>query len=366
MNKTAIANHDEKLDIMDHLNQDHLDELLVVANYYGKEADYSKAAIADIFEEGVLMDVSAKDKNNQLYVPFTVRGTLEEKILYLAYYALTKQGVNLKGSHRKFFEVSKKSMPSKNMMRIEIKSASQLPDYYAAYTYGIALKSINRPQTVTPESQKKNILMRIVDHVFLWLLRTLSSKNRMKLVTNMNRDIRLYTLRFSKKEVPQEECVQGAIDVYLHGESPGGLWIRQLKEGDIIFSRTEVPDRHQHLHEGKNILIADETAFPALAGILELWKNPEPPIVLALMRDVDEQSYFSEVSKPEGTQFHYLWYEEDKQAEPIINILKTIKTLDGAWGGLEREAAKEVRHYIRNVLTVEGMKNHIKGYWAIK
>ena len=37
MMKTPIADNDKKLDIMDHLNQDHSDELLIVANYYGQK-----------------------------------------------------------------------------------------------------------------------------------------------------------------------------------------------------------------------------------------------------------------------------------------------------------------------------------------
>ena len=49
MMKTPIADNDKKLDIMDHLNQDHSDELLIVANYYGQNSDYSEARISDIF-----------------------------------------------------------------------------------------------------------------------------------------------------------------------------------------------------------------------------------------------------------------------------------------------------------------------------
>ncbi|MGY4698610.1 DUF2470 domain-containing protein [Avibacterium paragallinarum] len=50
MTRTQIANIDEKLDIIDHLNQDHSDELLVIANYYSQDSNYTKARIADIFE----------------------------------------------------------------------------------------------------------------------------------------------------------------------------------------------------------------------------------------------------------------------------------------------------------------------------
>lgn len=51
MMKTPIADNDKKLDIMDHLNQDHSDELLIVANYYGQNSDYSEARISDILKK---------------------------------------------------------------------------------------------------------------------------------------------------------------------------------------------------------------------------------------------------------------------------------------------------------------------------
>ncbi|MGB0844611.1 MAG: fumarylacetoacetate hydrolase family protein, partial [Alphaproteobacteria bacterium] len=42
----------------------------------------------------------------------------------------------------------------------------------------------------------------------------------------------------------------------------------ELKAGDVIMSRSESPDKHPHLKSGQALLIADETAYPALVGIL--------------------------------------------------------------------------------------------------
>lgn len=366
MMKTPIADNDKKLDIIDHLNQDHSDELLIVANYYGQNSNYSEARISDIFEEGMVIDACHIDRGNlQFYVPFTITGSIEEKILYLAYYALTKQGEKFKGNKRQFFTVGQKSMPSKNIMRIFINGVNPFPEYYAAYSYGFVLKRIDRPQKILSNNMKKGFFMRVFDRVFIWLLRILSSKNRMKLIEQMNSDIRLYTLRLSAQDI-SGQYVQGAIDVYLHGDSPGGAWIKQLKEGDIIFSRASIKDKHPHLRHGKNVLIGDETAYPALAGILELWSNPEPPIILILMNDPEEKDYFKDLAMPKDTEQHYLIYAEKKQSDLVIDTLKQLGSLDGAWGGLERSEAQKVRHYIRNVLSIDGTKNHIKGYWTMK
>ncbi|MDO5679607.1 MAG: SIP domain-containing protein [Pelistega sp.] len=362
MNTTPLANHDDKLDIMEHLNHDHLDELLAVANYYGGE-EYTAVHILDIYEEGLLIETIQNSEKSELYIPFMIKGPIEEKVLYLAYYAMSKQGESLRGNRRRFFEVIGKSMPSKHMMRIEIKSMATFPDEYAAYAYGLVLKKINKPKEDDKENTKKNFLMRVFDRVFLWFLGVLSSKRRMKLVRNMNRDMRIYTLRFAENNT-NEAQYKGAIDVYIHGGSPGGQWIQSLEVGDIIFSRTEMTDRHAHLQKGKHILIADETAYPAIAGILELWSNVEPPIVVILMRDVEELSYFKHVRMPTNTVVQYLNYQTGEQARPVLDLLKGIDTLDGAWGGLEREAAKKIRHYLRNQMSIDGKSNHIKGYWS--
>ena len=58
--------------------------------------------------------------------------------------------------------------------------------------------------------------------------------------------------------------------------------------------------------------------------------------------------------------------QRKKQSELVIDTLKQLGSLDGAWGGLERSEAQKVRHYIRNVLSIDGTKHHIKGYWTMK
>lgn len=365
MVKTPIINRNEKLDIMDHLNQDHQEELLVVANYYGKQGEYTQAIIEDIFEEGVVLSAIVLGQSEKIYIPFSIEGSLEERILYLAYYVLTKQGESLRGSRKQFFQVNAKSAPSNNILRVEVKSITPLPEYYAGYTYGVVLKKISNPKALDTTIKKKGFFARIFNHIFIGLLRILNSKNRVKLIEAMNKDIRLYTLRFSRKN-EQHQVTNGAIDVYFHGDSPGGSWVRQLKEGDIIVSRTEVADKHEYLRQGKNVLIGDEAAFPALAGILELWDNPEPPIVMALMNDEVEKKYFQNILMPKGTDFRTIVYKNKKQSDLVIKELERLDHIDGAWGGFERDEAKKVRHFIRNTLSIDGMKNHVKGYWASK
>jgi len=55
---------------------------------------------------------------------------------------------------------------------------------------------------------------------------------------------------------------------------------------------------------GQVLLIADETAYPALVGILENWKNQIHPVVILISAKKDEQNYFSEETLPQSAQVH--------------------------------------------------------------
>ena len=101
-------------------------------------------------------------------------------------------------------------------------------------------------------------------------MKHLSTQKRQKLIESMNKDVRLYTLRKAFADSSNHEDLHfGYIDIFTHGSSPGSQWVQQLSAGALISSRTETDDKHEHLHEGQAVLIADETAFPALAGILD-------------------------------------------------------------------------------------------------
>ncbi|OFS89043.1 hypothetical protein HMPREF3144_01215 [Oligella sp. HMSC05A10] len=376
MKRTAINNIDEKLDIIGHLNNEHSDDLLVIANYYGTQSPYQHTQVQDIYEEGVLLHVVTMNGiADEVFIEFSIKGTLEERILYLAFYAMTKQGLSLTGNKHKFFEVVQSSRVSKHMQRIEIKSAVPLPTYYAGYTYGFLLRRIEpskqshlqaKVQQFTNGTVSRGFFKRRLDAFLIWLLRVMSSKRRMQLIESMNRNLRLYTLRFAKADNDTGAVTHGAVDVYLHDNSAGNQWVHALKPGDMILSRTEVPERHEYLQTGRNVLIGDESAYPAIAGILELWQNPIPPTVLILLRDNADKAYFDEVSKPAATEMIFFTYEANQQAAPILDYLKTINALDGAWGGLEREEAKQIRHYLRHHLQLEGARNHVKAYWVAK
>lgn len=366
---TPIKDKDHKIDIIDHVNQDHPQELLAIARCHQSE-EIETAKIVDIYQQGVKIQARCKASAQEMtfFIPFAIEGGLEDQILYLAYAAIVRQGTDFSGARKHFFEVVSQCKISENMIRITLKSNTPLPVNYPGYAYAFLLKTLKyKPQSSHQESSQKSWHKRLFDHFFIFLMKYLSAKNRKKLLEKTNRDVRLYTLRKSWKQHQNSTFHDyGYVDIFTHGDSAGSMWSKSLEVGDIIMSRSETPDRHSHLDSGQALLIADETAFPALAGILEQWKNPLPPHIITLSNQRDEQSYFHDIDLPEGSIIEAIVCPAEQQALSVLPVLKKIDEIDVVWGAMESGAAKCIRHYLRNERKIKGKHNHMKAYWNIQ
>lgn len=365
--RTPITDVDHKTDIMDHVNQDHGEELLAMARSHCQQKDLLSAKILDIFEEGVQVNIrdTLEATATEIFIPFEIDGGLEDQILYLAYAAIVKEGRDLGGSKKHFFEIIGTSDITPNIVRLRVKSATPLPAYYPGYAYAFLLKSIKKSPSVVA-GQKKHWGKNLFDRFFIWLMKHLSSKNRQKLIQSANKGVRLYTLRKSwKSDEDSAFYDRGEIDVFKHDETAGSRWASELNVGDVILSRSEATDKHPHLASGQTLLIADETAYPAIAGIVEHWQNPVPPYVILLSAAQEEQRYFEDSMFPQNSQVHRVICPAEKQAEEVLLLLQPMGTIDAVWAAFESESAKKVRHYLRNTRKIVGKNNHTKAYWKL-
>ncbi|MEP3348661.1 MAG: SIP domain-containing protein [Marinomonas sp.] len=367
---TPIKDIDQKLDIIDHVNQDHPEEVLAIARSNTNNGENLRSAkVLDIFEEGVNIEVQLDTSTDQVLVPFQIKGELEDQILYLAYAAIVKEGRDFGGNGKYFFEVLAKQNITQNMVRVTVKSTMPLPEYYPGYAYAFLLKIMQAaPQITSSESKKKPWQKNMFDRFFVWLMKHLSPKNREKLLQSANKDVRLYTLRKSWKNDDSSTFFdRGYIDFFTHGETSGSQWVKSLTVGDVIMSRSGTPDKHGHLESGQALLVADETAYPALAGILEKWQNPESPTVVLISSMEAEQAYFDydKVSLPEG-RVHRIVCMPEQQAEKVLAVVQELDSVDVVWAACEAKAAKEIRHFLRNKRQLSGKPNHTKAYWKLK
>ena len=144
---------------------------------------------------------------------------------------------------------------------------------------------------------------------------------------------RYYTLR----QVTQTTSnAQVWIDVYVHGDNLGSRWATSRKLGDTITTQREFAEHVHHLHDGKALLIADETSLPTVARLLEQWQNPIPPVVMVMTHNATEQAYLSHSTS--ATPYRLIQinhYDSHDIQGHIQQLLDEQMTFDSVWGGLQ-------------------------------
>ncbi|MBS9778455.1 MAG: SIP domain-containing protein [Gammaproteobacteria bacterium] len=371
MIKSPLADQDEKFDIIEHINQDHTDEILSIAHVFTDYTNANTAKLLDIFEEGAELELTFYENLSEVqsvFVPFQIKGDIEEKLLYLAYSAMAQQGKALSDSKRQFFEITDTYLLTPNIIRLTISSDSQLPEKSPAYAYGFLLKVIEK-QKIQKETinvdRKKTRFQHLADTLLLWVMKKLSSKNRKKMIKGMNKGIRYYTLQTSWRSGNNDFCDQGFVDVFFHGETKGSQWALSLKKGDVISSRVESADNHDNINDGQALLIADETAYPALLGILQEWQNPIAPFVIIISEKPEEQHYFSDEDISIAARVLRITCPPCEQGKHVTDAIESLPEFCTTWGAFEKESSKTVRAYIRNHYDISGHNNRIRGYWVL-
>lgn len=366
--RTAVADKDMKLDIIDHINQDHTDELMVMAQFYSPDRKVDAASILDFYNEGVLCEVVSGQARQELFIEFELEGDLEENLLYLSFQAAVKQKKSLSLNQKSFFEVLDKQPLTPNFTRLVVRGQGPLPAYYPEYAYGFQLKLLKKAGAASASRPaQKGVLGSLLDRGLLWIIKRVSSQRRQRIIETLNKDIRLYTLRQSCKATPASAFLdQGLVDIFTHDDSPGSQWVQSLGTGDIIAAATQIAYKHDYLMQGQTVLITDETGYPSVAALLEHWANPQPPTVIVISAAACEQDYFPEQAFAPGTVVHRIVCAASEQAEQVIQVLQSLAAIEAVWGALENEAAKTVRRYLRNERALAGKYSHLKGYWKHK
>lgn len=365
---------DEKNEIIEHLNKDHTKDLILVAKTFGNLKDVETCQLLDIYQDSCSLEVTlSSGEQKNIEVEFTAKGDITEKMLFLAYEAMLKNKELLmptKGGKTQYFEFIEKEKVTKNMMRLHLKSFESLSTDYAGLAYNFKLQNL---QTIPAEEKVKKTKnkMSFFQHKFMSILlfisKKLSSSKRRTILKKMARG-RYYTVRrISKSEKNQQNYDLTQVDVLLHGNSPGSIWAKNCKKGDILVSLREHPEKFLTLEEeGKILLIADETAYPAVAGFLENWKFNQAPLVFLTANSEAEKSYFNDCKFPENTHFEWIVCNYDQQLQKILAKVDEFSQsgISLVWGALEANIAKKIRVFLRTQLAMDNKKTILKGYWT--
>ena len=396
-------NAPELQDIISHINEEHIDELLGFLQAFTSistaELNNTEVQLTTVYAEGIDIQVQPKnveyhsitaqnqfDQSQSFFIAFADSITHPDE-LQVQYIALKQKADKKLGKKtikltKQVFDVQDSYRVSKNMLRLQlsmpipsnaskVERAASVPTNEAGYAYLFDLdhNALTQEATAdTTDSSEENNLRPARSHCY-------------------------YTLR---KAWQTSTDMQALVDVFLHGDTPGGSWAQSLQSGDTVVTKREFPEKTEHLRDGQALLIADETSMPTVARLLELWKNPKPPLVICVTQDIADQCYVDAVkmrSSLDGIDNDNSDTDSDCNTEsrkdnhftvlPIVtnqaNSGAELATLidsqlggylthnplqiDKVWGALEANTAKALRPLLKDRLALSRTDVVVKVYW---
>lgn len=351
-------------DVIEHVNDDHQDELLSIAQVF-IDADAERAVLLDVTDEGLRFRVEAPSGTQDQFHPFAMVGGAEDKILFLAYRAMVRQRKLPPGTKTRYFRFVERQALSANMLRLVFSTDRPLPANEPGYAFFFSLKAL-RPGVSRQDTEPSGmpLMMQLWFRGVLAVMKRLRPPARRKLLNSMYSKSKYYTLRAGFPAAGDDETRHVAwVDVYTHDGSPGSLWAESLAPGDMVKTTAEYREKTEHVHQGRVLLIADETGMPALAALLEGWRNPLAPTLILISRSPAEQDYIEASLIPEKSQVHRVVSDGEERMRRIEALLPALGSLDAAWGALEESDAKMVRTFLRTHHSFEAGNNRVRGYW---
>lgn len=421
-NSYTAIDSPELTDIIAHINEEHFDELVgflraftALPSELATKLEDMEVQLTTVYAEGICLQVSAKLlvqgseglegwANQTLQpqkffiafaAPITQVDDLQTQYIVLKQRADKKLGKKTIKLTQQKFVVQDRYKVSKNMLRLELSLA--VPPNTAN---GASPTS----DAVLPVTEAGYAYLFDLDHNFDLEHNVVTGNNDNSQDKRQNdngaqnsypaRQHRYYTLR---KAWQTSQGWHAWVDVFLHGDTSGGNWAAALQIGDTVMTKREFPEKVAHLQEGQALLIVDETSMPTAARLLELWQNPQPPLVICVIQDAADQSYFDDIKI--GSHSYDMDDSGDSKNSPnkrsdnlvaqpftVLPIVtdQTVSgqetaqlidttlnqylatqplSIDKVWGALEATTAKTLRGLLRDRLQLSRTEVVVKVYW---
>lgn len=401
-------NDPEIASVVAHINEEHLDELLGFLSAFTSlsttELDLVDAQITDIYAEGIA--IQTRSKNSETQQTDAQNNSIHDQTFFIAFATSISQLDDLQGQYillkqradkklgkktikltKQVFDVQNSYRVSKNMLRLELSMPSLDSDTPLNNTAQLSNAKGAKSSTSVPTNEAGYAYLFDLEHNAMTNALTTDSTDNHKSDDSEKENIRLarphcyYTLR---KAWQADDEIRAWVDVFLHGDTPGGNWATALQAGETVVTKREFPEKVEHLRDGQAVLIVDETSMPTAARLLELWNNPTPPLVVCVTQDAGDQSYFDTVKMRSGIDCDT---ENNGNDHFIILPIVTNQVNSGAdlatlidrelgdyltnnplqidkiWGALEANTAKALRPLLKDRLGLSRTDVVVKVYW---
>ncbi|WP_201604393.1 SIP domain-containing protein [Psychrobacter immobilis] len=354
-----------KIKFMNHVNDEHQDELALFVEAFAdtKLSNDMAVVVAEVYSNGLLLEASVQnvealpnhkvemlsDGISQFFIEFenvideTI--TLKSQYINLLQVASKKLGKLAIKQQERYFTVIDGYYASPNMFRLVVAAPADTPLNHAGYAY---LFEMNTDVSISHNSAAASEKLQ-----------------------------RYYTLRKAWQDAETQQ-IQGWVDTYIHGDTPGGNWARAVQAGTQLKSVRDYPEKIAHLNEGQCLLICDETSMPTVANLLENWQNPIAPIVIVMTNDGAELSYLQEIelsqtlaeinSFKQDNIVHILNTPSIDLPDAIVSAIDT-RLEDGSiliekvWGALSAADAKILRRQLKTKFDLSRQDMVMKVYW---
>ena len=156
------------------------------------------------------------------------------------------------------------------------------------------------------------------------------------------------------------------VDFVLHGSGLASDWATQASPGQTMFVSGPGGGYEAPADARTLVLVADETALPAVGMILEKLPVGCRPIVLAELPGPEEERALSE-----RTDVAPHWLHRDVARSLPGSLLETaVREFDtdastAWWVACEAAAMRRIKHYLLKDRAVAPAHVHVRGYWKL-
>lgn len=187
--------------------------------------------------------------------------------------------------------------------------------------------------------------------------------------------MRTYTVRALRPEVAELD-----IEFVLHGvDGPASAWVSEAEAGDtiglILPFAVDTTSTKGLLHSGvdyvppassvRRVLVADETALPALAGILEQLPAGVQATVLVEVPDIRDIRPLPTPGRADVTWIPHTGGPADGPTSLLEALKATTRPydVDYAWVAGESSMIKQIRRHLVNAVGLPKSAISFQGYW---